>query len=51
MCRLCVLCRACVRFYLTRDLFFFLKDNLDDGDHPFHLHGHKFYMCVACSEY
>ena len=22
-------------------------DNLDDGDHPFHLHGHKFYIMGA----
>jgi len=23
-----------------------LKDNLDDGDHPFHLHGHRPWMYV-----
>jgi hypothetical protein len=28
------------------DVALFEKDNLDDGDHPFHLHGHRFYMYV-----
>lgn len=27
-----------------------LKDNLDDGDHPFHLHGHRPWMYVGSSE-
>jgi hypothetical protein len=50
MYRLCVFCYAlsCVCDNLTRGLL--LKDNLDDGDHPFHLHGHKFYMYVVGSE-
>lgn len=29
-------------FSLTRTQ----KDNLDDGDHPFHLHGHRPWMCA-----
>jgi hypothetical protein len=37
-----------VRAFFSRVTFW--KDNLDDGDHPFHLHGHKFYMYVARSK-
>ena len=26
--------------------YYGVQDNLDDGDHPFHLHGHRPWMCV-----
>jgi hypothetical protein len=39
----CVLVPVCMSpFSLTRAQ----KDNLDDGDHPFHLHGHRPWMCA-----
>jgi hypothetical protein len=38
--------RVLVRIYLSRCLTRAPKDNLDDGDHPFHLHGHRPWMYV-----
>lgn len=33
---------------LITDVWCRPQDNLDDGDHPFHLHGHRPWMCVPC---